>query len=119
MTDSNTTVSELKEAVRRLCIAKGWGGPEGIQNPQHVAMAMTVEMSELLENFQWLEPQDVQALLEGRDPARAERIAEEFADVMMYGMQLMRMLGIDVSAEMERKIDIVLKRPNGVRGRVC
>ena len=53
MNDSNTTINQLKEAVHALCIRKGWG-VEGVQNPQHVAMAMTVEMSELLEHFQRL-----------------------------------------------------------------
>ena len=116
MTDKTTTVSELKEAIRDLVMQKGWG-IDGVQNSQHVAMAMTVEMSELLENFQWLDKEDVERLQRGLDPERKNRIAEEFADVMMYGLQLMRNLDIDVSAEIERKIGTVLRRPNGVRGR--
>ena len=107
--DSNTTVAELRQAVHELCLRKGWG-VEGVQNPQHVAMAMTVEMSELLEHFQWLDPDGVQALLDGKDEKRKQKIAEEYADVMMYGLQLMRCLNIDVAHEIERKIDIVLKR---------
>ena len=87
--DDTTTVSQLKEAIYALCLEKGWG-VDGVQNPQQVAMAMTVEMSELLELFQWLNPPDVEKLLNGEDPAYVARIAEEFADVMMYGMQLMR-----------------------------
>ena len=117
MTDSQTTVFQLKQAIHELCLQKGWGDQNGIQNPQHVAMAMTVEMSELLERCQWLEPGQVQDLLDGKDPARARQIGEEFADVMMYGLQLMYSLDIDVAREIERKIGIVLKRPNGVRGR--
>lgn len=110
MNDSNTNINQLKEAVHALCIRKGWG-VEGIQNPQHVAMAMTVEMSELLEHFQWLNPEDVQRLTDGGDPDRVALIAEEFADVMMYGMQLARTLGIDVTEQILRKIDIVDHRP--------
>lgn len=110
MNDANTTISDLKEAVHQLCLRKGWG-VEGVQNPQHVAMAMTVEMSELLEHFQWLNPEDVDALLAGRDPQRTAQIAEEFADVMMYGLQLARTLGIDVTEQVLRKIDIVDHRP--------
>lgn len=110
MNDSNTTINQLKEAVHALCIRKGWG-VEGVQNPQHVAMAMTVEMSELLEHFQWLNPDDVQRLMNGGDPERVAMIAEEFADVMMYGMQLARTLGIDVTKQILRKIDIVDHRP--------
>ena len=110
MDDRNTTLAELKEQVHQLCLRKGWG-VEGVQNPQHVAMAMTVEMSELLEHFQWLNPEDVQALMEGRDPERCAMIAEEFADVMMYGLQLTRTLGIDITEQVLRKIDIVDHRP--------
>lgn len=110
MNDSNTSISQLKEAVHALCIRKGWGN-EGVQNPQHVAMAMTVEMSELLEHFQWLNPDDVQRLMEKGDPDRVALIAEEFADVMMYGLQLARTLGIDVTEQILRKIDIVDHRP--------
>lgn len=110
MNDNDTTISTLKEAVHQLCLRKGWG-VEGVQNPQHVAMAMTVEMSELLEHFQWLNPEDVDALLEGRDPERTALIAEEYADVMMYGLQLMRALNIDVTEQILRKIDIVDHRP--------
>lgn len=110
MNDKETTVGQLSEAIRALCVEKNWGR-EGEQNPQHVAMAMSVEMAELLEHFQWLEPQEVEALWAGEDPQRAEKIAEEFADVMMYGLQLMYVLKMDVSAHIEKKIDRVLKRP--------
>ena len=76
MADRDTTVYELKSRVMQLCRDKGWGD-NGIQNPQHMAMAMTVE----------------------------------FADVMIYGLQIMTVLGVDVSEQVLRKIDIVRKRP--------
>ena len=110
MNDNNTTLAELKTLVHEMCLRKGWGN-NGVQNPQHVAMAMTVEMSELLEHFQWLNPEDVTALMEGRDPDRCAMIAEEFADVMMYGLQLMRTLDIDITRQIIRKIGIVDHRP--------
>lgn len=108
--DNDTNLSELKEQVHALCLRKGWG-TDGIQNPQQVAMAMTVEMSELLEHFQWLNPPDVARLVAGEDPRRRALIAEEFADVMMYGLQLARTLHIDITREVLRKIDIVDHRP--------
>ena len=110
MNDANTPVAELKRQILALCRRKGWGDAHGIQNPQHVAMAMTVEMSELLEHFQWLNPEDVDRLLAGGDPQRTALIAEEFADVMMYGLQLAHALKIDVTEQILRKIDIVDRR---------
>ena len=108
--DNNTNLAALKEQVHALCLRKGWG-VEGVQNPQQVAMAMTVEMSELLEHFQWLNPEDVKLLMQGGDPERCAMIAEEFADVMMYGLQLARTLNIDITQQILRKIDIVDHRP--------
>ena len=40
-----------------------------------------------------------------------KQIAEEYADVMMYGLQLMSALGVDVTEQILRKIDIVDHRP--------
>ncbi len=109
--DTDTPIAALKREILALCRRKGWGDARGVQNPQHVAMAMTVEMSELLEHFQWLNPPDVERLLAGDDPDRTALIAEEFADVMMYALQLADALNIDVTREVLRKIDIVDRRP--------
>ena len=106
MTDHDTTINTLKEKVRELVLRKGWG-KDGVQNPQNVAMAMTVEMSEMLEHFQWLDRDQVDGLLKGADPDRVACIAEEFADVVIYGLQLCYSLNIDVTHEILRKIDIV------------
>ena len=111
MNDASTTITQIKDAVLAMCRRKGWGDAQGIQNPQHIAMAMTVEMSEVLEHFQWLNPEDVAALREGRDPDRVALIAEELADVLIYGTQLAYGLNIDIAAQIERKIGIVDKRP--------
>ncbi len=106
MNDGNASLNELKERVHALCLRKGWG-VDGVQNPQQVAMAMTVEMSELLEHFQWMNAEDVRALVNGESPDEVAAIAEEFADVMMYGLQLARTLKIDITSQVLRKIDIV------------
>ena len=108
--DSNTPIAELKRQVLAMCRRKGWGDENGVQNPQHAAMAMTVEMAELLEHFQWLNAADVERLLRGDDPERVALIGEEFADVMMYGLQLADALHIDVTEQILRKIDIVDRR---------
>lgn len=111
MNDRDTTLAMLKQEVHALCLRKGWG-EDGVQNPQHVAMAMTVEMGELLEHFQWMNDGEARALMQGEDPERAGLIAEEFADVMMYGLQLTRTLGIDITEAILRKIEIVNGRRN-------
>ncbi|MDO4573460.1 MAG: MazG-like family protein, partial [Clostridia bacterium] len=109
-TDETATVDFLRGRIMALVRGKGWGDPNGIQNPQHVAMAMTVEMSELLEHFQWLEEKQVRALLDGEDRPTLEGINEELADVFIYGLQLSKALHIDVADAILRKLEIVAGR---------
>ena len=108
--DEKTTLAELKEAVLQMARYRGWGDENGIQNPQQMAMAMSVEMGEMLEHFAWLDADGVQRLLAGDMPKRREHIAEEFADVPIYGLQVMNALHVDIADAVLSKVDIVRQR---------
>lgn len=108
--DERVTLAELKEAIREMCIYRGWGGPDGYQNPQQVAMGMVAEMGELMDLVAWLEPEDVQALVDGKMPKKRELIAEEMADILIYALQIMRALNVDISEAMLKKINIIKQR---------
>ncbi len=99
MRDIDTTIEKLKDEVISMCRRKGWG-INGIQNPQHVSMAMIVETMELLEHFASLAPSDEAGLLNGDMPEKCIDIAEEMSDVLMYSLQLMYTLNVDVSKEL-------------------
>ncbi len=96
MNDQNTTVETLKREIINLCRRKGWGD-DGIQHPQHICMAMMVEACEVLEHFMDMTPDAARALASGGEAAEKLEIAEEIADVLMYGLQIMHTLGVDVS----------------------
>lgn len=96
MKDDVTTVAALEDAVLALCRRKGWGR-NGIQNPQHVLMAMTVEVLELTEHFIGLTAEGERALRAGERPGELTEIAEETADVMMYSLQALFTLSQSVS----------------------
>ena len=108
--DSKTTLQDIKDAVRDMCLYRGWGGEKAIQNPQRMAMAMVIELGELMEHFAWLEPEELQNLVDGKMPARRDHIMEELADIMIYAFQLARGLDMDISDTMLKKIDIVRGR---------
>lgn len=74
---------------------------EAFLNPKNLAMALSVEAAELLECYQWLTPDEAQALTQG-DPGR-EAVADEMADVMLYLLQLARVTGIDLDQALEAK----------------
>ena len=100
MNDQNTTVGALKREIIALCRRKDWGD-DGIQHPQHIAMAMMVEACEVLEHFLDMTPDFERALMNGEELSEKTEIAEEVADVLMYGLQIMFTLGVDVSAGLE------------------
>ncbi len=108
--DSNTTIQDLKDAVRDMCRYRGWGGEKAIQKPQRRAMGIVVELGELMEHFAWLDEEGLARLMAGEMPNRRDHIAEELADVLIYAVQLSRALGVDLSDTMLRKIEIVKGR---------
>ena len=57
-------------------------------NPKDLAISLSLEASELLELFQWLESED--AVRKNRDKMR-----EELADVIVYAIDMAEALGFD------------------------
>ena len=108
--DSNTTLQDLKDAARDMCLYRGWGGESAVQNPRQMAMAMVVELGELMEHFAWLDEDGVEALLAGELPNRRAHIAEELADILIYAIQLARALDVDIADTVLGKIEIVKGR---------
>jgi NTP pyrophosphatase (non-canonical NTP hydrolase) len=97
MVDATTSVGQLREHVRQFVHAREW---EQFHSPQDLAMAISIEASELLEIFLWggpgppTEPPD-----EGRSA-----VADELADVLIYGLSLANVLGIDLSEAILSKL---------------
>lgn len=81
-------MQELIEAVRAFRRARDW---ERYHSPKNLAMALSVEVAELLELFQWL-TEEQSANLDGAQLARAR---EEIGDVMIYLANLADQLGLD------------------------
>lgn len=67
-------------------------------NPKDLAISLTLEASELLENFQWKSSE--QAV-----DANFNKIQDELADVLIYSMMLAHDLGIDVKAAILQKLE--------------
>ncbi|WP_445508892.1 nucleotide pyrophosphohydrolase [Rossellomorea marisflavi] len=66
-------------------------------NPKDLAISISIEAAELLEDFQWVTSED--ALEEN-----TENIREEIADILIYSLTLCSELGYDVKEIVEEKI---------------
>ena len=90
-------LEELRERVRAFVAERDW---ERFHSPKNLAMALSVEASELVELFQWLTEEESGAL----DPERRRRVAEEMADVLWFLVRLADRLDVDLLAAAESKL---------------
>jgi NTP pyrophosphatase (non-canonical NTP hydrolase) len=70
-------------------------------NPKNLAMALSVEASELVEIFQWLTPEQAKEIM---DSSQSDHVKEEVADVMIYLLRLADKLDIDLESIVSDKI---------------
>lgn len=90
----------LQSKLAQFAAEREW---DQFHNPKNLAIALSVECSELLEEFQWLT--DCQAASVMDSPDQAERIRNEIADITAYLLQLAGKLEIDLEAALLKKID--------------
>jgi dCTP diphosphatase len=77
---------------------------EQFHTPKNLAMALSVEAGELLELFQWLTP--TQSFAVADYSADTARVQEELADVFIYLVRLAAVLGVDLEAAVEAKLQV-------------
>jgi NTP pyrophosphatase (non-canonical NTP hydrolase) len=91
--------ADLERALEEFAKARDW---EQFHSPKNLAMALTGEVGELVELFQWLtEAQSRDAM---KDPVLAMRIQEEIADVMIYLVRMGSVLGVDLDGAVRDKL---------------
>ena len=73
-------------------------------------MALSGEMGELIELFQWLTEE--QSKIESLDDDTVSRVKDELADILIYLLRLADKLNIDLEDAVRKKIDVnVTKYP--------
>jgi len=108
---SEDRLAELQRRVAAFAAARDW---DQFHSPKNLAMALSVEASELLEEFQWLTEDQSRSL----DAERRERVRLEMADVLIYLLRLAHKLDVDLSQAASDKLALnELKYPaDRVRG---
>jgi dCTP diphosphatase len=97
------TVSDLellRGRVRQFSADRDWGR---YHDPKSVLLALVGEVGELAELFQWL-PAGTAAKLAAAEPL-SSRAAEEMSDVLLYLILLADVLGVDLVAAANAKLD--------------
>ena len=93
-------IEALAERLKQFADARDW---EKFHTPKNLAIALSVEVSELAEIFQWLTPEESGVVM--RSVESAEAVRDELADVMIYLIRIASILGVDLIEEANAKID--------------
>jgi dCTP diphosphatase len=98
-TEKLIDVSGAARALRQFAEERDW---QQFHSPKNLAMALTGEIGELVEIFQWMSEQD--SLAAGSAPATAAAVREELADIALYLVRLADVLGVDLNEAVQEKL---------------
>jgi dCTP diphosphatase len=96
-------MNDLRNAIEAFLEERDW---EQFQSPKNLAMAMSVEVAEIVEHFQWLTEEQSRNL----PPEKLAEVREEVGDVMIYLTELAEKLGIDPVEAAKAKLEINSKK---------
>ena len=100
MTDSTTTISDLKKLVAKFIADRNW---EQYHLSKNLAMSIAIEAAELMEYFQWKDHAESQLAL-SHPPTKAE-IGAELADVLIYAISFALQADLDISEIIQTKME--------------
>jgi len=93
------SLTDLTAKLRTFASERDW---DQFHSPKNLVMALSVEVSELLEHFQWLTEEQSSAL----PPKKLQQVREEIGDVLIYLTRLADKLGVDMLEEAAKKIEV-------------
>lgn len=94
----------LELALAEFARQRDW---DPFHTPRSLILALTGEVGELAEIFQWLKDGEAEAIMASGE---AEHVRQEVADVFLYLMRLAMVLGIDLDAAVRDKIALNAKK---------
>ncbi|ACR11442.1 nucleotide pyrophosphohydrolase [Teredinibacter turnerae] len=105
------SIDELQTYLLSYAKERDW---EQFHAPKNLVMALSVEVAELTEHFQWLSEEQSKTL----GPDKLAEVTAEMADVFMYLARLAQVLDVDILAACAAKSEDNEQRypPDKVRG---
>lgn len=100
---SDPAIEEIKSKLKEFAQMRDW---EQFHSPKNLAMALSVEAAELLENFQWMTEKQSEKL----SPQRQAAVAFELADIFIFLLRISDQLNVDLIEITKRKMELNNKR---------
>lgn len=90
-------MEKIQTIIKEFSTKRDW---EKFHNPKNLAMALSIEASELLEIFQWLDLEQAQNL----SADKKIHAKEELADIAVYLIRMCMKLDIDLEEAIVEKM---------------
>jgi dCTP diphosphatase len=94
-------VKALNEALETFARERDWAQ---FHSPKNLVMALSGEVGELTEIFQWMT--EAQSHTAAKQPETAQAVKEELADVLLYLVRLSSVLGVDLDEAAREKLAV-------------
>ena len=91
-------IENIQKQLSDFADERDW---DQFHNPKNLAMALSVEASELVEIFQWLTPEQAESIMLSGERGH---VKEEMADIMIYLIRMADKLDIDLEKAVSDKI---------------
>lgn len=95
------SLREIQASAVAFAAKRAWSSDHTAKN---LLMALTVEVAELVEIFQWKTPD--QALRENLTQEEVDHAGQELADILSYVVQLAAILDIDLGSAYDSKAQL-------------
>jgi NTP pyrophosphatase (non-canonical NTP hydrolase) len=92
-------LQKINDEIEKIVHERDWDQFHSIKN---LAMALSVESSELLEIFQWLT--EAQSDTASENPDLKSKIEDEVADVFVYLLRIVKKTNIDLEQAVLKKL---------------
>ena len=92
-------LEKIKLRLREFAEDRDW---DQFHSPKNLSMALSAEVAEIVEHFQWLTEEQSKNL----PKEKLEEVETELADTLIYLIRLADKLDIDLLAAAQRKIEV-------------
>ena len=108
-------INEITNKIKKFSEDRNW---DKFHTPKNLTMALSVEVAELVEIFQWLSQEESSNLNEDN----LQSVKEELADILIYLIRIADKFNIDLEESVDEKIlineqkyPVELSRGNAVK----
>ena len=93
-------IPKIQARLKEFALERDW---DQYHSPKNLSMALSVEASELMEIFQWIGAEESRKVVD--HPDKLGEVEAEIADICIYAIRLAGVIGIDLEAAIDQKID--------------